>query len=421
MKKRILALSLVPAFVLTLVAGCGNKNRVFNYEDSKDKITRITFFGNKYEAENVEVIEAILSGFMEENPDIQVTYESMKGNSYQDALNKRMAAGKGNDVFMVNHDTLLKLEEHSQVADLSKLSAMSQYTDQMSRQMDEDGKIYWVPTTVSGFGLYCNLDLLDKHHQEVPGTLKEWETVCDYFVEQGITPIVANNDISLKTLAIGRGFYSVYQENQEENVFRSLNTGEEKLSTYLTDGFSIVKDFIDKGYVDAGKALDTQKTSGDLEEFVEGTSPFMLTGAWAAGRVKKMEPDFAFQVVPLPILEDGSLLVINADTRLSVNADSENIEAAKKFVEYFIQRDNIREFVDQQSSFSPLKNGYPSSAEVIRPLISSYESGQTVIGTDGRLDLPIWNLTAQASVMLLSGESLSDTMKWIDQQAEGKE
>lgn len=421
MKKRILALSLVPAFVLTLVAGCGNKNRVFNYEDSKDKITRITFFGNKYEAENVEVIEAILSGFMEENPDIQVTYESMKGNSYQDALNKRMAAGKGNDVFMVNHDTLLKLEEHSQVADLSKLSAMSQYTDQMSRQMDEDGKIYWVPTTVSGFGLYCNLDLLDKHHQEVPGTLKEWETVCDYFVEQGITPIVANNDISLKTLAIGRGFYSVYQENQEENVFRSLNTGEEKLSTYLTDGFSIVKDFIDKGYVDAGKALDTQKTSGDLEEFVEGTSPFMLTGAWAAGRVKKMEPDFAFQVVPLPILEDGSLLVINADTRLSVNADSENIEAAKKFVEYFIQRDNIREFVDQQSSFSPLKNGYPSSAEAIRPLISSYESGQTVIGTDGRLDLPIWNLTAQASVMLLSGESLSDTMKWIDQQAEGKE
>lgn len=421
MKKRILALSLVPAFVLTLVAGCGNKNRVFNYEDSKDKITRITFFGNKYEAENVEVIEAILSGFMEENPDIQVTYESMKGNSYQDALNKRMAAGKGNDVFMVNHDTLLKLEEHSQVADLSKLSAMSQYTDQMSRQMDEDGKIYWVPTTVSGFGLYCNLDLLDKHHQEVPGTLKEWETVCDYFVEQGITPIVANNDISLKTLAIGRGFYSVYQENQEENVFRSLNTGEEKLSTYLTDGFSIVKDFIDKGYVDAGKALDTQKTSGDLEEFVEGTSPFMLTGAWAAGRVKKMEPDFAFEVVPLPILEDGSLLVINADTRLSVNADSENIEAAKKFVEYFIQRDNIREFVDQQSSFSPLKNGYPSSAEAIRPLISSYESGQTVIGTDGRLDLPIWNLTAQASVMLLSGESLSDTMKWIDQQAEGKE
>lgn len=421
MKKRILALSLVPAFVLTLVAGCGNKNRVFNYEDSKDKITRITFFGNKYEAENVEVIEAILSGFMEENPDIQVTYESMKGNSYQDALNKRMAAGKGNDVFMVNHDTLLKLEEHSQVADLSKLSAMSQYTDQMSRQMDEDGKIYWVPTTVSVFGLYCNLDLLDKHHQEVPGTLKEWETVCDYFVEQGITPIVANNDISLKTLAIGRGFYSVYQENQEENVFRSLNTGEEKLSTYLTDGFSIVKDFIDKGYVDAGKALDTQKTSGDLEEFVEGTSPFMLTGAWAAGRVKKMKPDFAFEVVPLPILEDGSLLVINADTRLSVNADSENIEAAKKFVEYFIQRDNIREFVDQQSSFSPLKNGYPSSAEVIRPLISSYESGQTVIGTDGRLDLPIWNLTAQASVMLLSGESLSDTMKWIDQQAEGKE
>ena len=59
----------------------------------------------------------------------------------------------------------------------------------------------------------------------------------------------------------------------------------------MTPGFSLVKEFIDNGYVDAGKALETRKTSDDLEEFVKGESPFMLTGAWAAGRVEGMDPD----------------------------------------------------------------------------------------------------------------------------------
>lgn len=35
--------------------------------------------------------------------------------------------------------------------------------------------------------------------------------VCQYFIEQGITPIIANNDISLKTIALAKGLYPIYQ------------------------------------------------------------------------------------------------------------------------------------------------------------------------------------------------------------------
>ena len=382
--------------VLSLgLGGCGSKNTVVNYQDAREDITSIAFFGNKYEPENV----------------------SLKGNEYYEALRKRMAAGKGDDVFMVNHDIVLELEAEGQLADLSELSTIPEYTDQMLSQMRSDGVINWVPTTVSVFGLYCNLDLLREHNQKVPGNLHEWENVCDYFVKQGITPIIANNDISLKTLAIGRGFYSLYQEGLQEEAYTRLNQGEENLSEYLTTGFSIAEDFISKAYIDAGKAVNTKKTSDDLQEFVKGESPFMLTGAWAAGRVELMEPGFDFQVVPYPILEDGELLVINADTRLSVNADSSHVEAAKRFVEYFTQPENIQRFADQQSSFIPLKSGNPSSVKEIQPLIPCYQSGRIVIGTDGLLNLPIWELTAQVSEKLLSGEPLDSAMEWMDQQA----
>ncbi|MCE2603970.1 ABC transporter substrate-binding protein, partial [Pseudomonas aeruginosa] len=93
-------------------------------------------------------------------------------------LEKRMAAGKGDDIFMVNHDTALSLGENGQLADLSQLNCISSYSDSMISQMEENGKILWVPTTVSAFGLYCNEELLKEYGQEIPDNLAEWEQVC---------------------------------------------------------------------------------------------------------------------------------------------------------------------------------------------------------------------------------------------------
>ncbi len=412
---RMCAAALAAILVLT---GCGHKNPVVNYPESNKNITSITFFGNKYEPENVAVIEDIISDFMEENPDIRVSYESLKGTEYFEALDKRMAAGRGDDVFMVNHDITLKLMGEGMLADLSGMKTIPAYMDSILSQMEEsDGSIYWVPTTVSVFGLYCNLDLLKEHGQEVPQNLDQWESVCGYFKGQGIVPIIANNDISLKTLAIGTGFFPAYRDQLQRDAFERLNGGSEKLSQYLRPGFEVAKELIDRGYIDADKALNTNKTSDDLNEFMDGGSPFMLTGAWAAGRVAGMQPDFAFEVVPYPALKDGSYLVINADTRLSVNAGSEHTDAAVRFVEFFTQRENIQKFADEQSSFSPLNGGTPSALKEIRPLIPCYEAGRTVIGTDSLLDLPIWNLTAEVSKRLLSGEQLETALAWMDEQS----
>lgn len=107
--------------------------------------------------------------------------------------------------------------------------------------MEENGHICWLPTSVSIFGLYCNLDLLEKHDRKVPENLIEWRQTYDVFLAEGITPVIANNDISLKTLAIGVGFFDVYQQNRQEDVFSQLNSGDEKLSSYLEPGFAIVK------------------------------------------------------------------------------------------------------------------------------------------------------------------------------------
>lgn len=415
-RKKILAGLLC---IAAAVSGCGSSEYVAKIEDKENpgEEIKLTFFGNKYEAENVVVIEQILNGFMEENPDINITYESLKGTDYYAALEKRVNAGMGDDIFMVNHDTVLEFTKKGYLEELSGLDTILSFSESALDQMRQEDGIYFVPTSVSAFGLYCNMPMLKKHGQKVPGTLEEFEEVCSYFTGLGIVPVVANNDISIKTMAMARSFYPVYQENRADQVFRQINKGAQLPGAYLSAGYQMMEDFCSRGYIDREEALVTKKTSGDLELFAKGDRPFMITGAWAAGRVKRMNPDLKFEVHPYPVQQDEPVLVLNMDTRLSINADSPHVEEARRFVTYFTRQDNIHKFIDNQASFSPLVQAYEPSTVEIQPLAECMAEGRTMLGADDRLEIPIWNLTAEASKRLLSGESVEDIMRWLNSQA----
>ena len=416
-RKKIGAGILAMTMLMSCLAGCSSNStdKVQTVGEEKKEQVTLTFFGNKADESNVHVIESIMSSFMKDHPNVVITYESIKGTDYYDTLNKRMENGTGDDIFMVNHDTMLELHAKGQVADLTGLSTIDSYTeDQKNQFVSEDG-IFWLPTTVSSFGLYCNMDMLKEHNQSVPTNIVEFETVCDYFLEKGITPIVANNDISLKTMAIGVSYFDEYQNGTEGQLFTDLNSGKVGLGESLDAGLTVVEEIIQKGYVDAAVAAETQKTSGDLEAFAKGENPFMLTGAWASNRVKNdFGATFAYEVHPLPVLDDGGLIVINPDVRLSVNSDSEHIEEAKLFVEYFTQAENLQAFCDDQCSISPLKNGKESSIKEIHPVVECFKAGRVVIGTDARLNLPIWDVTKDASQSLLNGSDKVTVIGEID-------
>lgn len=402
-----------------VLSGCGPRSTVTNIEtdESHDRQVVLSFFGNKYEAENVVVIEQILDRFMEENPDIKITYESLKGAEYYDALKKRMDSGVGDDIFMVNHDTVLEFMDKGYLENLSDLESISGFSGQALSQMRESDGIYFVPTSMSAFGLYCNLDMLEEHGQEIPEDLDGFRQVCGYFTDRGITPIVANNDISIKTMAMAKSIFPIYGAHTEEQVFGRMNAGQDLPSTYYEDGFRMMEEFCGEGYIDAAEALATKKTSDDLELFAKGDRPFLITGAWAAGRVKKMNPGLRFEVHPYPVQEDGAVLVMNADTRLSVNRAGSHVDEARRFVEYFTRPENIGAFIDNQASFSPLNEPYKPAMKEIEPLAGYLSNGRSMFGSDNKLELPIWSMTEEASFRLLSGEPVSGIMEWLDKQA----
>lgn len=400
--------------LLFMTLGCQNqsKNIVINNDDGE--IVNLKFYGNKKEAINVIAIEEILQDYMNQNPHVRITYESVKGVEYFEVLKKRLKSGNYDDIFMIDEDNLQKLKGEGYFEDLSKLSTIPHFSQKVLDQMKEaDGKIYYVPSSISAFGLYCHLDMLKEHKQKVPKNEKELMEVCQYFVDQGITPIIANNDISLKTIAIAKALYPVYQADHSGELIAQMNKDPEILANYMKTGYEYVDKMIKNKYIDAAQTLKTEKTKDDLAQFLKGENPFMLTGAWASVRVQAAKPDFQFEVNPYPILDEGAMLVTNIDTRVCVNAKGKHVEEAKKFIEYMTQDDVMWKFVNSQCSFSPLKETRAADDKTIQPLSPYLNDHDSMLGTDSRLKYPIWTLTRQGIQKLLKGEDIESALKVI--------
>lgn len=405
-RRRVFTLLLAAALCAGLLGGCAaEENMVIEAPAREERQeTRLTFFGFKYEALNVQAIEDALHGYMDEYPEISISYDGIKSPGYYDVLNKRMDTGNGDDVIMVDHERVLELGGQGKLADLSDLSTLGEFSELARSQMLADGRVDYVPTSISAFGLYCNTQLLEAHGQKAPENLAELEAVCDYFADRGITPIVANNDISLKTVVLAKGLLPLYQGEDTAEQIARYNSGEADLAQALLPGFELVERMLARGWVDGAEALGTAKTKDDLVIFAEGERPFMLTGAWAVSRVRDLAPELQFEVRPYPILEDGSVLVINVDTRISVNADSPHVEEAKRFVEYLTRKDVIWDFANSMSSFSPLEDNRLADERAVQSIGPYLTNGYSVLGSDDNFDFPIWDMTHQCIVGMLVGD-----------------
>lgn len=63
------------------------------------------------------------------------------------------------------------------------------------------------------------------------------------------------------------------------------------------------------------------------------------------------------------------------------------------------------EFVDSQSSFSPLAENRLAEDEAIQSIGLYLTNGRSVIGSDDNLDFPIWEISRKCIVGMLEGDN----------------
>ena len=390
-----------------LLQGCSSNssvNKTTKAQSVKEKVS-LTYFGNKVSAHDVAAIEEILNEYMRARPNVTVTYESLKGLDYYKVLDKRLATGNGDDVFIVDHDHLKSYQQKGYLAKLNELPAMADYLPHVKQQMEENGSIYYAPTSISSFALFCNIDLLQKHNLKVPQTFPELKAACATFAAEGKKPLVVNKDLSLGTLIISSSWHSYYSMHKTEELYAAVNKKQQPMSQLLADG--ITKAFELLPYIDTEKCLGFKKNTDEYKEFAKGEAPFMLTGSWNNPRLAKLKPGFKYELHPYPVKDSGNILLTNVDTRVALNAKSKNLDASKDFLNFLLQSPKMAKFVQSQSSFGCMKSSeeLKLSSENMQSLGKAYAAGNLMIGSDDRINYPIWTRGFMASMAILKGAS----------------
>lgn len=424
-QKCVIAMLAACMTVLAMAGGCGKEqqdSQIFLYDPVEEQTDiTLSMFGYKADSLNLLAIEDTLHGFMEQKPGVNITYEGIKGSAYWDALTKRADSGTLDDIIMVDHDRVVDFSSRGLLADLSGLPELDNYSELAGSQfLNEDGSVWFLPTCICAYGLYVNYDLLEADGQAVPTDWEEFAAVCDYYAAQGCAPVIVNNYSSLRVLMAAKGMFDVYQSKDTAAEISAFNAGEKDLAGQLAPGVEMVCEMIKRGWINCSEGLSTTQTDGDLKLFVQGDRPFMVTGAWASPRVADMEPGFTYGVHPFPILEDGSVLVVDVATCVAVSAGSAHQAETIDFIAYVIQPDVIWNYCESQSSYSPLKDNRTPADNAVAPLTEYLSNGRSVIGSDYRLTLPMDTALVECATALLRGADTEEAETILMEQLRKK-
>lgn len=344
---KVITTILVATSVLTtLFAGCSS-----NTTENKDK-KQIVFFSNKIEA--VDTYNKLVEKFEAENPDIDVVVSAPPDATT--VLKTRLVKGDAPDIISLSADrSFADFVDANILEDLSgeiNFSVIDPVYNQMLKDLEIESVegIYGVPYALNASGVIYNKDIFNELGLSIPKTWDEFLELAQIVQDNGITPfyftlkeswtsLPAWNTIA-STLVSSDSFKKV---NNSETTFNELyDETSDKIMQLMKYGHS---DNFGVGYNDGNTA------------FANGESAMYLQGSYAIPAILTVNPELNLGMFPLPASnnEEENKLVSGVDVYFAIPKDSKNKEESIRFINFLLEEENAKTYIDEQSAFSAVE------------------------------------------------------------------
>lgn len=429
--KRKIAFCMAGVLSLYMMTGCGNNpdtgdGIVSIEEKSTDKEERVLKFFAPTDSDSSEALnyKELIERYNEGHEGLKVTFEGIPtADGFNEYLEQRLDAGQGDDVFIINADSVKPLHANGYLYDLSSLPAFEKLNETTKSQATIGGIAYCIPVNMTAYGMLVNVGLLQQYGLEPPQNLEEFLTCCRTIKAGGGTPLSLNRWFALTVPAMANGLYKIYGAGNSEEIISKLNSGQIHISDYMLEGFELFQtaveeswygDGLDGGIVDKLKAGDR-----DFPDFISGKTAFYFGTIGGISRVESENPDIdcIAQGVPIP---DGTVTLPAVVSRLSVNANSECLEESLDFVSY-ITSGVYRKTVESGDSELPIYDDaeFTLSNEHLRPAYEMYMSGGQIPIEDMQLKFNYWDTVRTLCISIFDGMTAQEAAQEYDRiQAE---
>lgn len=390
--KKTVILILCLALAAGALGGCGEEKKM-SIDENKDTVVLNFFLPMsivKNEGSNILLKLIDQYNASQEGVQIQVDGIPVK-DGYNDVLAKRLASGQGDDIFVVNADSVKRFAAEGYLYDLSKLPAYAQLFPAAREQAEVEGLVYTIPLTMSAYGLYVNTDILNKYGLTAPDDYASWLACCETLKANGVTPFSINRWYSMTSPVMARGLYKLYQADNYDELTAGLNDGSIKIGDYMLEGFELFEDFLEAGYYGDNLTREYVDSipagTSDMEDFLNQETAFAFYPCGIEKYFDERINDFQYEVQGIPALPDGTVCLPSIADRFCVNAHSEHLEEALAVAEYLTSVNSPELLVDGGGSLPTKKGqaGLPSGAEHIQKL-------QVLVGQKGQIPIEDMNL-----------------------------
>ena len=348
--------------------------------------------------------EKIIPAFEAANPGIKVVFAPSAPAEYNAALNSKLDAGSAGDLITCRpFDASLELYKKGQLADLTGLGSMANFTDvaKSAWQTDDGAATFCVPMASVIHGFIYNADAFDTLGISVPKTEAEFFAALDKIKADGtfIPMAMGTND---QWEAATMGYQNIgpnYWKGEEGR--KALIAGTQKLTDepWVAPYRQLAKW---KDYLGDGFEAQTYPDSQNL--FTLGRAAIYPAGSWEISGFNA-QAQFRMGAFPPPVPAEGDTCYISdhTDIALGLNAKSAHPDEAKTFLEWVGSAEFAKLYANALPGFfslnstavemdDPLAREFVSWREKCQPTIRS--TYQILSRGTPNLENETWNASA---------------------------
>lgn len=353
----------------------------------------------------------------------QDSTEVVLDTSGVDVVSASFVRGNPPDIALANYNMeTARFVQRGALSDLSDTEAAKGIREDLQPLMDQYGtyqdRTSALPYSIMASSVIYNKEIFAAHEVEVPTTWSELIATCEALQAAGVTPFYATWK---DDWTIGQGWfdYSVGGQLDTIDFFRKL--GEQGTEVGPNSEVSFQKDFqepVGKMLELAGSYVNKDAASrgygdGNLA-FAQGKAAMYLQGPWAFSEIAKTAPDLELGTFPLPMTEnpDDLRVRVNVDLAAWIPEESNKKEAARKFLEYLYEPENIEAYNQSQLGFTPTKDAAGAPDPRVAGMAEYYDAGKVYQGPAVLVPrtIPVFNYT-QAMVL---GADPAATLQTLD-------
>ena len=387
--------------------------------DSNGDVT-ITFMASQ---DWIQDAEMELGEKFTEETGIKVDYQIVPSDQYESLLMTKINSGECTDLFAgqsSKFSIVTQFNVEKNAVDLSGESWAGNVDPAAAEELSVDGKLYGQPIQdVSAcWAVGYNISMFEEHGLKIPTNNAEFCEVCDKLLEAGITPIyecvsdgwhhVCWTEAAISATQADPGYPDALNDN------KATFAG----NAELTKMFTQIKEWADKGYM--GDNYMSNQYADAPAAIASGEYAMVLYNQGLGAEVNAVDSSFSPDNIGFfvnPLCDNQALNVNYCGPSRFVYSGSQNIDAAKKYLEFMASDESLAYMTENVSKFNqlPYTNAPSAYSDVIQDFYDRYPNKVAVFQASVKYYNPAWmNIGKDMSALFLDEMSPEEVLEDID-------